>query len=379
LLSLLNAISFQEHQKKSTEFLVKSSEDDSAPGNSTSTSSTSSTNFEINNFLNPAKLQHVLKLIPVPKEPSPEYFVCRLLLCCHPRVTSTTNLRAKGLWKATLLNYSSTTVLRNEDAKLKKIFYNFPLFTDQMKTMLTSIVSNYLTSEINDLRSTVKNVLGLLLSMHGNVGYDFITSNIISLLLSILEDKNHSSFNDLDIDKFLNPSKYVKSTAATDIAVDQTEIKITNADRKGKRGKFGADFVEDEQWLEQIKKEKLKKLTEAKSIVKNEADELKKMEEESLMKQIKKSQMCLVASIDVLNYLVDSDLKIISLHILRNVPTLLELIRNPLVSSQVQCLIKSIARRFSYVDSENVVASFYSVKYINNTLFLNQSLIKISI
>ena len=365
LLSLLNAISFQEHQKKSTEFLVKSSEDDSAPD---STTSTASTNFEINNFLNPTKLQHVLKLIPVPKEPSPEYFICRLLLSCHPRVTSTTNLRAKGLWKATLLNYSSNTVLRNEDAKLQKIFYNFPLFTDQVKTMLTSIASNYLTNEINDLRTTVKNVLGLLLSMHGNVGYDFITSNIISLLLSILEDRNHSSFNDLDIDKFLNPSKYVKSTAASDIAVDEMEIKITNADRKGKRGKFGADFVEDEQWLEQIKKEKLKKLTEAKSIVKNEADELKKMEEESLMNQIKKSQICLVASIDVLNYCVDCDLKIISLHILRNVPTLLELIRNPLVSNQVQCLIKSIARRFSYIDAENVAASFYSVKIIKKLI-----------
>ena len=31
----------------------------------------------------------------------------------------------------------------------------------------------------------------------------------------------------------------------------------------GKRGKFGGDFKEDEEWIEQIKKDKLKKLQEA--------------------------------------------------------------------------------------------------------------------
>ena len=51
--------------------------------------------------------------------------------------------------------------------------------------------------------------------------------------------------------RFLNPQKYVR--AMTESTVDISSIKITNADRAGKRGKFGGDFVEDEEWAEQIK------------------------------------------------------------------------------------------------------------------------------
>jgi HEAT repeat protein len=72
-----------------------------------------------------------------------------------------------------------------------------------------------------------------------------------------------------EVNGFLNPQAALDAAVAsvTELAVD---LRITNADRKkdgprsARRGNFGADFVEDEDWAERVKADKLKKAQQQK-------------------------------------------------------------------------------------------------------------------
>lgn len=56
----------------------------------------------------------------------------------------------------------------------------------------------------------------------------------------------------------------------SNITIDDKEVEITNADRKktsnrsSRKGTFGSDFVEDEDWAARVKQEKMQKLLDAK-------------------------------------------------------------------------------------------------------------------
>lgn len=65
-----------------------------------------------------------------------------------------------------------------------------------------------------------------------------------------------------------NPNYLIEQAEKNIKSINLDDIKITNADRKKtaarstRKGNFGNDFIEDEAWAEQIKKEKAKKLLE---------------------------------------------------------------------------------------------------------------------
>jgi hypothetical protein len=105
--------------------------------------------------------------------------------------------------------------------------------------------------------------LACLLFYHHTSGYgtDLIQQFLVPRILVAMNGDSFQGISDKDIAIFLHPT--LDDTKVEEISL--ADIKITNEDRKGKRGKFGNDVIEDEDWAERIKKEKAKKLSEEKN------------------------------------------------------------------------------------------------------------------
>ena len=101
----------------------------------------------------------------------------------------------------------------------------------------------------------------VLINLSKTAAVEFLNVEVLHRLMLTIKNKEYQGYTEEQMDMFLHPEKLAALSAGP--IIDPSQITITNADRAGKRGKFGGDFQEDDQWIEQIKKEKLKKLQEA--------------------------------------------------------------------------------------------------------------------
>jgi hypothetical protein len=130
---------------------------------------------------------------------------------------------------------------------------------------LGDYLSQLMTSDSTASRQCVLGVL--LLLFYAVDSQDFAVSELSKIITSCLKTDEITNFTEEDISVFLDPTLLTAKVSKA-LAVD--DVKITNADRKKssargtRRGQFGADFIEDEAWAEQVKRDKAKKLQEAK-------------------------------------------------------------------------------------------------------------------
>jgi hypothetical protein len=138
---------------------------------------------------------------------------------------------------------------------------------------LADIASNFIPisqSSFHLLRQSAKTGLILLSTKCGTAGEKYVLETLVPKIVLILHSEEFLSISNADLEKYRDPQAAIAAAAVVQ-EITEADIKITNADRKkdsarsSRRGQFGADLIEDEDWAERIKKEKLKKLTQSKS------------------------------------------------------------------------------------------------------------------
>jgi len=233
-----------------------------------------------------SKVIEIMELLTVPSQGcAPHATLARLFICAHPIVSSSFATSMK-LWRS-----QSVVASPLSDAVSRNVFQDSLL--------------QLLTSEIQSLSTTARSCLQLLVADNNEAACEFINSIIVPKLLLLLKPQVYAEFSEEDQDLYLNPSKRTRFRGSVGVVVDESEVRITNADRAGKRGKFGGDLVEDEAWLEQIKAEKMKKLAMQKTaalggdVDKKERDMDAKMDH---METVFHSMSCSMNALSAISY-----------------------------------------------------------------------------
>lgn len=148
-------------------------------------------------------------------------------------------------------------------------------------------------------------------------------------------------FSEEEVAVYLDPSYLIKKAVKVISAAD---VKVTNADRKKsssratRRGQFGADFVEDEDWAEQVKLEKAKKLNDTMGEGSPEVEEAKARSEE-IINRIDAVLSGSLYALECLTNLSTSSPSLVARLCHSVVSSLMALARSPLVSTPaVDCL-----------------------------------------
>jgi hypothetical protein len=130
---------------------------------------------------------------------------------------------------------------------------------------IAKILLCYLLSSTEAIRSAAQSAVTLLIQYYGMNGRQLVLDILLPSLLETLESGDISKIPPEDLIIYKNPEEAV-AMAIKKAEVKEDEVKITNVDRKkdssraSRRGMFGADVIEDEDWAERIKREKMKKL-----------------------------------------------------------------------------------------------------------------------
>ncbi len=94
---------------------------------------------------------------------------------------------------------------------------------------------------------------------------------IVGSLVARLQSESFAALTDEEVSTLLDPQGAIARAAATESQSSAVDVEITNADRRktaprsARRGQFGADMAEDEDWAERLKKEKAEKAALARS------------------------------------------------------------------------------------------------------------------
>ena len=165
-----------------------------------------------------------------------------LLLSCHQTINA---------------SYKRSLLLWN---KLQSSFSNIRLGERVKMILLSAIYSSDST-----IHHAACRALSIIYDSH-ELGAKFSQEILLSIIASIRDDERTLSEKDIEI--YLNPNLIL--SPMSNITIDDKEVEITNADRKktssrsSRKGTFGSDFVEDEDWAARVKQEKMQKLLDAK-------------------------------------------------------------------------------------------------------------------
>jgi hypothetical protein len=126
---------------------------------------------------------------------------------------------------------------------------------------LPKVLQYVIQSSIESVRVSSANALLLVFQSYAHTNENTVIYALVSEILQVLAE--HSPYiltlTDAEISHYLDPSKAISTELSKLVAVKDSDIKITNADRKkdapraARRGNFGSDFVEDEEWQEKVK------------------------------------------------------------------------------------------------------------------------------
>lgn len=151
---------------------------------------------------------------------------------------------------------------------------------DQIVAKLINISANPAASVA--MKRSNEIAICILFNKCGINGINLIKNELIPCMIELIKSQDVINIPENDIEKYLNPN-IVTGIELLNINID--DIKITNADRKkdsarsSRRGQFGADTIEDEDWAEKIKKEKAQKLIESKT--KGDSNAITKLQKEN--------------------------------------------------------------------------------------------------
>ncbi len=171
-------------------------------------------------------------------------------LCSHPLITTSTSLMLTVWYELT----SDLTSL------------------PEIAQLLPKVLQYVVRSSMESVRISSANAILLLFQSYAHTNENTVISALVAEVAQILAE--HSPFllalTDVEVAYYLDPCKAISTELSKLVTVKDSDIKITNADRKkdapraARRGNFGSDFVEDEEWQEKVKQEKLKKISDQK-------------------------------------------------------------------------------------------------------------------
>src|SRR5690606_19533915 len=98
-----------------------------------------------------------------------------------------------------------------------------------------------------------------------------VSSLIVGRLVARLQSESFAALTEEEVATLLDPQAAIARAATVESQSAASDVEITNADRRktaprsARRGQFGADVAEDEDWAERLKKEKAEKAALARS------------------------------------------------------------------------------------------------------------------
>lgn len=273
-----------------------------------------------------------------------------LSLCSHPAANGNSVKGADTLWKSVLKSSMGSTCILEQE-----------MLVDTNSQAISACVVKQILSESVASRQTGKMAMLLLAVRSGQWGKQLLKGQILPALIVALDCEKHAITTKEEADSFLYPQAALAKaiSAINDVVVD---LRITNADRKkeaprsSRKGTFGSDFVEDDEWAERVKADKLKK-AQAQMSGGEDATGKKRKELDELTSRLGGLVNKTVRVLGVLGTLVEhcgkEDMESLRLvHDLTPVifPPLLRLLAYPLVEKQAFSAILKLCQ--SSIDSE---------------------------
>eukprot|EP01041_Mallomonas_annulata_P003729 gene3729-7411_t len=262
-----------------------------------------------------------------------------LLLCCHPLVSSSV-LRAKQLAKTMLRalylesGESGSFLARPETASL-------------LNSKLTLAAWDSTSSSV---RTAVNRVMLVLATQCGDQGKTLVQQSMLRVITSQLNSPEVESISTRDMTVFLDPNA---AMAVVDSAPVE-DVRITNADRKKAGGRstrkgtgaFGGDMGEEEDWAEQVKREKAKKLSQSQSGSggMTDAQEKRAKEVQEVVERVNAVVLKYKYSLETIRFLVDNDPDTILNSPTPVVPPVTKLLGSSLLSVDVMNCLGAMCR-----------------------------------
>ena len=161
---------------------------------------------------------------PGPQAKPESLFPLALLLCSHPLVNGGALTTAASLWVRARAAFGLD---------------GGPSGGADLAQRVVQAAQSDSTAE----RGAGQTAMVLLALRSGAWGQALMREHVLPALLAALGGERLAAVSAEDVTAYLNPQAALAAAAAaqSEVAVD---LRITNADRKGKRGAFGADFVE---------------------------------------------------------------------------------------------------------------------------------------
>jgi len=276
-----------------------------------------------------------------------DLFSLSLLLCCHETLN---------------VSYKRSLLLWN---KVSASFTNIRLAESVKKNLLNAIYSSD-----HSIHRAGCRALSIIYESH-ELGAKFSQDLLFNIIVSIRDDERTLSEKDIDI--YLNPNLILN--AVGNITIDDKDIEITNADRKkttsrsNRKGTFGSDFVEDEDWAARVKQEKMQKLLDAKK----EEQELSLSKNKKLYDEIYERVHAInIRMINGVNAILSISDKDFTKQLMLFTPSVSPLLRSKLVSNKIFELINFFCKNLEREIEHLRLDIAYSLRVVE--LFANRSL-----
>jgi hypothetical protein len=173
-----------------------------------------------------------------------------LLIAGHPFVTGSRSNSAQ-LWKSLTLRVTTETV-----------------------DTIVAVIDAASISSVSTTRLAAHTALFALFTVAANDTAQEVINKSVTNSVHRLRCSQIQNMSANDVLVFMDPDSVVTELMLKSSASETTstvDLQVTNADRKktaprsSRRGQFGADVIEDEDWAERLKKEKVDKLAQLRS------------------------------------------------------------------------------------------------------------------
>ena len=264
---------------------------------------------------------------------SAQVFSVALLLAAHPMLSNDSLKRNTQIYNRLVTSY------------LRLPVNSTSLSDSVMQTLNQSVVSGIFAAQSSDANRRAGGQVALLLYdphavVPGELGRQIVLKVILPQLAEELHSDAIAQFTHEEVCVWKNPDylvQEVERTLTTSAGID--DLKITNADRKkssargSRRGQFGSDFNEDDEWAEQLIKEKReKKLKSAHDAAQNSPEMTKALERTSdIRSRVGTIVRRCRAALDLLSFLATKYCDAFESMTIVLLTPLLELMRSPIV------------------------------------------------
>jgi hypothetical protein len=206
--------------------------------------------------------------LSVPFVAPQSYLIAALTACLIGIVNASEATVARSLLAA---SHPFVSGSRSKSALLWKS-WGLPV-TSKTADAIAAVIDAASVSSVNSTRFAAQTALFILHSAATNDADAQVINKVVTRSIHRLRCSQIQTMSANDVLIFMDPesaiAELLKNSAST--SASAVEVQVTNADRKktaprsSRRGQFGADVLEDEDWAERLKKEKVDKLTQSKT------------------------------------------------------------------------------------------------------------------